>query len=291
MKRVLGALTLASTLLVAAPRIARAATEADCWGQVGGDGRSVGCSYTENPDAGASVGGAQSRLPARWTVILFDTIADPGLGGPPARVACDPATGAVLSPGAPPLDPPSYRLFVLVRDANGVQVALESECPGPDGGIPSWFPPTRAEIERALASEPWPASTTGIDPAIDGLTGLPTRFWSTTLAAAPVSVRVRNSTVVGTAMPLEYRWQLGDGATASSSRPGTPAAPAVTHVYETKGPYDVTLEVVWQADVEVSVELPSGRVLRFAHDPPLQPVSIAGVRPYRVVEIRSVLVP
>lgn len=281
---------VAGGLVAVAPPVP-AATEADCWGQVGGDGRSVGCSYTENPDAGAHVNRAQSRLPAGWTVILFDTIVDPGLGGPPARVACDPATGQVLPPGTPPLDPPSYRLFVLVRDANGVQVALESECPGLHGGIPSWFPPTRAEIERALALAPWPASTAGIDPAIEGLTGLETRLWSTTLAATPISASVRNATVVGTAAPIEYRWQFGDGSTASSAGSGAPGLPASTHVYETKGTYAVILEVVWQAEVEVRVELPSGAVLRFRHDPPLEPVSIAGVRSYPVVEIRSVLVP
>ena len=276
---------------------AHSAHAEECQGDSDLRGRQVQCEREAGPVPGVEVGGSsESRLPAGWSVDVRYTF---GIGlypgaTPEGPFPCDPNTGGELSrdglPAAPAAWPGRFGLL-SVRDGTGATVAAEITCFGERTALPAWFPPSRAQIERALAEAPWPASTTGLDPYVDGLTGLETRVWSTTLPAQPISVGVGNSTVVGTAVPVLYRWHMGDGTSVTAAHPGSAQSPAATHVYETKGDYEVVLEIEWQADVEVVTQLPGGGVLRFRQDPPLAPVTIAGSRDYPVVEVRSILVP
>lgn len=273
-----------------------------CGGESDSWGRWIGCEDESSPIPGGSTGtGAKdSRLPVGWTVELLFEFSFGGLPvpGDPANpngpYPCDPATGAAIPPDQAGPDAAAWpgRLGQFtIRNAAGFIVVFSVTCYASPEDVLAWLPPTRGEIESALESAPWPESRTGVDPTVEGLTGLETWLWSQTVDAQPISVTVGNATVIGTAAPSQYRWAMGDGATATSSTPGSQQSPATRYVYETKGVYTIVLEIAWQADVEIITMLPDGTELRFRQDPPLAPVTVAGSLDYRVVEVRSILVP
>ena len=100
----------------------------------------------------------------------------------------------------------------------------------------------------ALAGQP----QIGIAPAEVGLTGLESYFW---LAERPRPIRATASagglSVTAEAAPFEYVWDFGDGADLVTDHPGRPwteSSPGnVVHLYETRGSYEVAVEVVWRA--------------------------------------------
>ena len=107
-----------------------------------------------------------------------------------------------------------------------------------------------AAYERVISLAPDPEIE--IAPGRIGLTGLDSFFWagndlrpvSATASAGPLTVRAE-------ARPVRFLWDFGDGATEGTTHPGRPWSPAapgdVAHLYETKGRYDVGLEVIWAA--------------------------------------------
>ncbi|MGH2690569.1 MAG: hypothetical protein ACRDKW_17435 [Actinomycetota bacterium] len=101
------------------------------------------------------------------------------------------------------------------------------------------------------------------------------------------------------ARPVSFEWDTGDSGTAAphslyvTQGPGSPEQPAVTHVYETKssvgrpagGVYTVRVTVRWERRY---------RVVGIA-DPCndwclLDPGETSATMPYRVSEVRAVLV-
>jgi len=97
-----------------------------------------------------------------------------------------------------------------------------------------------------------PHPSLAIAPDRIGLTGLESYFW----LAEPVSpvtatASVPGITVVAEASPDHYLWRFEPGAdrmTDDSGRPWTESRPGnIGHTYETKGRYDVSVEVVWAA--------------------------------------------
>ena len=105
-----------------------------------------------------------------------------------------------------------------------------------------------ADRARALAVQPdLRAAPAGI-----GLTGLDSYFW---LEEEPQPVAATASagglTVTAEARPAQYIWDFGDGSDKTTSHPGrpwTPAAPGdIAHLYETRGHYEVGVEVLWEA--------------------------------------------
>ena len=89
-------------------------------------------------------------------------------------------------------------------------------------------------------------------PARVGLTGLESYFW---LAGEPqpisATARAGGLSVTAEAAPIQYVWTFGDGADVVTDNPGRPwtrATPgSIGHLYETRGSYDVSVEVVWEA--------------------------------------------
>lgn len=126
--------------------------------------------------------------------------------------------------------------------------------PSTDGGdlAPQVTPGELASIAvdeaMALADRP----TLRIAPERIGLTGLPTYVW---LEATPrpvsASASVPGVTVTAEARPVQYRWSFGDGEDKVTSDPGRPWTKArrgsIAYTYETKGHYEVEVEVVWSA--------------------------------------------
>jgi hypothetical protein len=89
-------------------------------------------------------------------------------------------------------------------------------------------------------------------PRAVGLTGLASYFW---LARRPrpitASAGVPGLTVTAQARPVQFVWDFGDGAektTRKSGRRWRARRPGnIAHVYQTRGRYRTTVEVIWEA--------------------------------------------
>jgi hypothetical protein len=89
-------------------------------------------------------------------------------------------------------------------------------------------------------------------PARIGLTGLPSFFWvGNELRPVSATAGVPGITVTAEARPVTYLWDFGDGHDTSTDHPGRPWTEThsgnITHLYETKGGYETTVEVIWAA--------------------------------------------
>lgn len=108
----------------------------------------------------------------------------------------------------------------------------------------------RALADRAIALAPRPVLA--IAPSRVGLTGLESYFW---LEEEPRPIRavadVAGLRVEAEARPVEYIWSFGDGidkVTTDAGRPWKPSRPgSIAHLYERRGTYDVSVEVMWEA--------------------------------------------
>jgi hypothetical protein len=208
--------------------------------------------------------------------------------GPDAGYECSNGSAVPLQPivgqGNPPVTPTIYHLV----DPSGQVLQTTAVCPSPGSTAtaPPPPPPAAPTPAEAAAATPFPAPVFGLNPAQLGLTGLASWFWAGNVPGMLTSTSsVRGYTVVTTAHPVKFYWYFGDGASASSGSAGTEAAPSVTHVYQAKGLYTVTLTIAWQGQYTFS-----GNGVR------TQTVQLGTVdqtparTSYPVQEIRSVLV-
>lgn len=104
--------------------------------------------------------------------------------------------------------------------------------------------------ERVVRLAPGP--DLDVSPARVGLTGLPSYFWvGEQLTPVTATAGVRGLTVTAEARPAEYKWDFGDGTTRTTRHGGRPWTSTrkgnVGHLYETKGRYEPSVTVVWQA--------------------------------------------
>jgi hypothetical protein len=124
----------------------------------------------------------------------------------------------------------------------------------------------------------------GVNPPNKGLTGLDTWLWYQGASQVGVSTGIGVWSITGTAYLTSVHYETGDGATYDAG-PGSPADPAVRHIYQTKGTYQLTVTGRWEADVVLSGPgLPGAGV-------PIGTAVLRSTFSYPVVEIRSVLVP
>jgi len=158
----------------------------------------------------------------------------------------------------------------LTNTQTGEVVSTRSGCatsatPAPNApanGMTTAQPaPTPAEI---WARTPLATPSFGINPADNGLTGLPTWLWDPN-GGAPINatVQLRGYTATVTASPVRWSWTMGGqpGDTQSRSNPayqvvssqpgsawqpgGGGGPPAAKYTYETKGDYTLSLTVTW----------------------------------------------
>lgn len=107
-----------------------------------------------------------------------------------------------------------------------------------------------AAADRAIALAPEPELR--VAPARVGLTGLPSYFW---LAREPEPITAQASAggvvVTAEARPVEFVWDFGDGGEKVTSHSGRRWSPrragSIAHLYETKGRYGLTIDVIWEA--------------------------------------------
>jgi hypothetical protein len=92
--------------------------------------------------------------------------------------------------------------------------------------------------------------------------------------------------VAGVARLVGYRFSPGDGSMVTSTRPGSKANPAATHLYDVKGTYELQAASVWQADVTMT-----GPGLSTPVPVTIGTAVVSATRSYRVVEVRSTLLP
>jgi hypothetical protein len=162
-----------------------------------------------------------------------------GFGTPPPQ---PPAGAALIGPDPRPMQ---YQLF----DPAGNPVGpVKDVCPATGAAAPPPPPPPPSPAE-VVAHTPFPAETIHHDPCYMGLTGLQSGLWAT-VNNAPVppiaaTVNIRGYSVVVTAHPVKYRWDMGDGDLVVGLSPGNEQAPSVSYMYQTKGKYTLSLTVTW----------------------------------------------
>jgi hypothetical protein len=95
-----------------------------------------------------------------------------------------------------------------------------------------------------------------IAPARIGLTGLETYVWVDEPGPVSISAAAGGTTVDARAFPTQYLWDWGDGddtLTYHSGRRWTEHRPgSIEHIYETRGRYDLSVEVVWEAQWRIN---------------------------------------
>jgi hypothetical protein len=160
-------------------------------------------------------------------------------------------------------------------------VDLNSPVPPPPPPLP--VAPSVAEIWRSVQIPP---PELHVDPSARGVTGLATALWTGGPTTVPVSVRLHGFTVTGVAHLVDYRFTTDEGLAGTTTDAGSSTAPAIRHVFETKGMHRVTVESEWTATITLtgpgmSTPIPIAAGTATLH----------ASRDYPVVEIRSVLLP
>lgn len=262
---------------------------------------------------------AVSALALGLGVLMVGTpsaLADKGPGGTAEIVQPNPG---VETEAITYLDPPSESWTDVTSGLSPTSAEVGPECAetrAGDGGVDVQFDFVSTSIGDCYAfvilrggldpSEPLPLGPVGpgdllptafhrvrdlaelpqleFAPSRVGLTGLTSYFW---LAEEPSTVSataaVPGLSVTAEASPVRYIWHFGDGAdlvTAGHGRPWTKNRPGnVGHLYEVKGDYDLTVEVVYEARWRIN-------------GGPWEPLgyfSNADSEPYRVQELIAVL--
>jgi hypothetical protein len=120
-------------------------------------------------------------------------------------------------------------------------------------GLPAAPAPTAGDVARAFRRLPLYRGMIHTDPGGWTLVNLDTYFWCADLAGrscAQIGQAERTVTLLGRPVRIrprivDYRWDFGDGTTASST--GAP----VRHVYRGRATAAVTLTLIWSADYSI----------------------------------------
>ena len=156
--------------------------------------------------------------------------------------------------------------------------------PGRPGRPPR---PSPEEIARTLADRAVslaPEPDLQVTPSGIGLTGLESYFWLET-SPEPIEATAQAGPVLVTAQAraVQYVWNFGDGSdmvtTGSGRRWSASRGGNIGHVYETRGRYELAVDVVWEARWRIG-EGPWQSLGYFSN---------SDSRPYRVRQVIAVL--
>lgn len=171
--------------------------------------------------------------------------------------------------------------LVRIDTDTGERTVLSSRCPRPGTSRVGVEPPRDEEVLRHV---PFGEQTVGVSPKVRGLTGMQTRLWyAGSTAPRAVQVSLNGFAVAASVRPVGYRFVVAgiEHATYRSSRPGSGARPAATHVFRRRGGATLTVEVDWAGSY--TFVRPDG----VRETVPLR-VTTRSSRPYRVAETQPV---
>jgi hypothetical protein len=136
------------------------------------------------------------------------------------------------------VEPPSRTVGEWVQEPG-------SFCLGPDDpGLPTIgrvIAQVRADFQRL----PLPKFAVRTDPAPETLVNVPTAFSAGSAEAVTFTPTILGTRVTIVAKPTRWDWTFGDGATMTTTRPGTPRRPDVAHQYMRAGKVDSSVRVTW----------------------------------------------
>jgi hypothetical protein len=276
---IIGATTVPGVAPQIAPGIAHA-DSGDGDGTFGGDGTSASISVWANSSTdGVAVDADDPDGPRRWTRRVTP---DPGQPSSPIGGICNPGNDPLT--GLPRFGWP-YTVETIdtttgaVVSTQRICVPLDPATPGAPTPPAIAEPPTYGEIWKAAAITP---PTIGVNPTVEGVTGLTTRLWANGLDTVQIAVTIRGYRAVGVARRVGYWFSPGDGpAVIRRVEGGSAAAPVGHHVYESRGEYVLGAGALWTATVTVSgPDIPATAI-------DLGEALVVVSRDYRVVEVRS----
>jgi hypothetical protein len=163
--------------------------------------------------------------------------------------------------------------------------------PSGPGGQPA-PPPPPPRPEEVWSIVPVPLPTFGINPGINGLTGLKSYLWDPRGSASlTATATIRGYTTTATAVPSRWVWRMWQEGDTPNVNPsplvtatvaGSRDAPAATYMYETNGDYKLTLAVTWSGTYTFT-----GPGAAAPQTVDLGTTSRSSTRPYHVIEIRG----
>jgi len=203
----------------------------------------------------------------------------PTIGAPPGAVAF------AADPGLLPADATVVgELVTDVATARGATAVLVvARCVQPGEGLPPDAPSPAEVWEQTPLPRPVAHASPPGSVSWPGITGLTTHVWGDAPAPVTASVELRGFHVTVTAWPVAYGWAFGNGTALVADGPGSAAAPARV-LYERRGDYGVTFFVVWQGTYSATSDWGIG-----VDGQDLGTVTLPGVLPYHVAEVRSLL--
>ena len=136
------------------------------------------------------------------------------------------------------VEPPSETVGPWVQEPG-------SFCLGPDDpGVPT-IGRVIAQVRTDFQSLPLPRFTVRTDPSPQTLVNVPTAFSAGSAEPAVFRPTILGTQVTITAKPTRWDWSFGDGATLSTTTPGTPQRPDVAHTYRRAAEMVSSVRVTW----------------------------------------------
>jgi hypothetical protein len=136
------------------------------------------------------------------------------------------------------VEPPSETVGPWVQEPG-------SFCLGPDDpGVPT-IGRVIAQVRSDFQSLPLPTFGVRTDPAPQTLVNVPTAFSAGSAEPATFTPTILGTQVTITARPTRWEWTFGDGATLTTTTPGTPQRPDVAHEYRRAGQMTASVRVTW----------------------------------------------
>jgi hypothetical protein len=263
------------------PALAQTAVDGDGNGEFGGDGTSAEIAIWASSSAEPlPVDADDPNGPSRWTRRVTP---DPWNPDSPLAGTCptgtDPITGDPIFGWPFTIDLIDNHTGEVVSTRR-ICVPLDPDAPGVPPAPPlEPRPPTYGEVWRAAAIV---APRIGVNPWVEGVTGLTTRLWAVSSDTVTIDVRIRGYTATGTATRVGFWFSPGDtNEVVRVTGGGSKLAPAAIHVYERTGDYVLRAGALWSATVTIAgPDLPPTTI-------DLGQALLVVSRDYHVVEVRS----
>jgi hypothetical protein len=153
-----------------------------------------------------------------------------------------------------------HRETQYVRDDGGNVVSTQGQwfqepgsfCLGPDDpGVPT-IGQVIAQVQTGFRNLPLPVAGVQVDPAPISLVNVPTAFYAGGAQSATFTPTILGTTVTITARPTSWTWTWGDGTSETTSSPGVPKRPVVSHLYPQARDYVAGVVTTWTGTFTVA---------------------------------------